>query len=83
MTAVTVPGARRPRSLLGLAFSAAARSPKLRRRAAALSAAVREHVITVTALACADWAAFGHSSFTGLITLAGCLLVLDFKLQSG
>lgn len=45
-------------------------------------AAVREHVITVTALGCVDAAAFSHSAFAGLLTAGACLLVADFKIQA-
>ena len=78
---MTLQGAARRRSLLGKVAGALSRTPQSRRRVGAVMSAVREHVITVTALGCADAAAFGHSSFAGLLTAGACLLVLDFKIQ--
>ena len=80
MTAAAVPGGG-SRSLISLAVSRAGRSQKTRRRAAAIAAGAREHVITLTALGCADWAAFIHSRFAGLLILAACLLVAEWKIQ--
>lgn len=70
-------------SLLGQASRTHAAS-RLRGRAAAWAGratSVRQHVLTVAALGCADTAGFMHSMVVGLVVTAASLLLLDFKIQ--
>lgn len=88
MAAVTAPAGR---SLLGkmtLTFQARSRARSGRpSRAAVFLAGVREHVVTVAALAAADFGAFQvhvpHlGSAPGWVTLCASLLLLDFSVRS-
>ena len=70
-------------SLLGQASRTSA-AARLRERAkgwAARVGGVRQHLLTVSALGCADTAGFLHSTVVGLVVTAASLLVLDFKIQ--
>lgn len=42
---------------------------------------VRQHLLTMGSMGCADAAGFMHSTLVGLIVTAASLLVLDFKIQ--
>ncbi|HMG63640.1 MAG TPA: hypothetical protein VK599_11880 [Streptosporangiaceae bacterium] len=83
MATAALPAGRR--SLLGKLFVvigiAISRNPAAKKRAEAFTAGVREHFVTVVALGCADYAAFIHSPFAGWLVLAGCLFLLDLKIQ--
>jgi len=70
-------------SLIGQATRTrvASRTRERLAKVAGRAAGVRQHVLTVAALGCADTAGFLHSMIVGLAVTAASLLVLDFKIQ--
>jgi len=72
-----------PASLLGQAARtrAALRVRDRVAKAAGRAAGVRQHLLTMGAVGCADTAAFLHSNIVGLVVTAASLLVLDYKIQ--
>jgi hypothetical protein len=70
-------------SLLGQASRthAAGRAKERAAKWTARVGGIRQHVLTVAALGCADTAGFMHSMVVGLVVTAASLLVLDFKIQ--
>ena len=76
-----MPGARRPRSLLGKAIEACSQRPKARRRVTALTNALRDHVTTVAAFAALDYGMFQVWHPAAWITAAPLLIVLEWKVR--
>lgn len=50
-------------------------------RLAGRAVGVRQHVLTLASLGCADTAGFLHSTIVGLVVTAASLLALDYKIQ--
>lgn len=81
MTTAVLSRPGRPRSLIGkvaAVLSARARARGKPSRAAAL---LRDHVLTVAAMAAVDTGMFHLGLVTGCVALGVSLLVLDFKLD--
>lgn len=79
MTALAAPGRR---SLLGkTAAYVAARKRTRSARAAAVVAAVREHVVTVAALVSVDLGAFHWGPGVGFLVTGASLLAADFAVR--
>lgn len=78
MAAVTAPSGRRP--LIGKLAGLAARTPAMRRRAAAFMAGLKEHLTAVAALAAMDFGGFTVWHHGGWFVLAASLLLLQVEL---
>jgi len=79
VTALTAPSRR---SLLGKASAyVAARKRSQGARAAAVLAAVREHVVTVAALVSVDLGAFHWGPGVGFVVTGASLLAADFAVR--
>jgi hypothetical protein len=81
VTAATLQGSPRRRSLagkVGSALQARARAKGKPSRLAAVLAVAREHVMTAAALASADLGAFHWGPGVGFLVVGASLLALDF-----
>jgi hypothetical protein len=81
VTAATLQGARRPRSLLGKVIEAVSQRPKARKRVAAISHALHDHVATVAAFAAFDYGMFETWHPAAWITAAPLLIILEWKVR--